>query len=146
MVIPITMPAMIAAIRIPDPVADIQFSTYTAASGVGFGTTGGTRTTRLCKPSIGNLGAESALSRFFICGRPHTKTSTLRMAHGVQAFMTCARVKPCRTALDSASAYDTVVPSRDVLVQTCFGCQILRNSVSAPIEQIAAITSTSHGP
>ena len=32
---------MIAASRIPDPVAESQFKVYTAASGVGFGTTGG---------------------------------------------------------------------------------------------------------
>src|SRR6185295_2536874 len=143
---PITSPAITAAIRIPEPVADNQLNTYTAASGVGLGTTGGTRTTRLCNPSIGNLGADMSLSTVLICGRPHRKTSTLRIAHGVQAFMTCARVKPCRTAPASASACDTVAPSRDVLVQTCAGCQILRNSVNAPIEQIAAMTSTSHGP
>src|ERR1700693_3051499 len=95
--------------------------------------------TRLCRPSIGNFGAETPLSRFLICGRPHKKTSTLRIAHGVQAFMTCARVKPCLTACDSACAWDIVAPSREVLVHTCFGCQILRNSVSAPIEHIAAI-------
>jgi len=49
---------MMAAIKMPVPVAESQLSTYTAASGVGFGTTGGTFTTRLCKPSIGNLKME----------------------------------------------------------------------------------------
>src|SRR6185369_6588301 len=44
------------------------------------------------------------------------------------------------------SACVIVVPSRDVLVQISFGCQILRNSASAPIDEIAATTSTSHGP
>jgi hypothetical protein len=104
------------------------------------------RTTRLFKPSIGNLGAEIALSQVLICGSPHRNTSTLRIAHGVHAFTIWARVNPWRTAPASASACDTVAPSRDVLVHTFFGCQILRNSASAAIEQIAAITSTSHGP
>src|SRR4051794_7149682 len=102
---PITRPAIIAAIRIPEPVADIQFSTYTAASGVGFGTTGGMRTTRLWRPVIGNLGADQSFSRFLICGSPHKNTSTLRIAHGVHALTICSREKPWRTALFSASAY-----------------------------------------
>src|SRR4029453_1721552 len=143
---PMTRPAMIAAIKMPEPVADSQFSTYTAASGVGFGTTGGMRTTRLFQPAMGNLGAEIALSQFLICGSPHRNTSTLRIAHGVPALMTWARVNPWRTAPPSAPACDIAAPSRHVLVHTFFGCQILRNSASAAIEQIAAITSTSHGP
>ena len=59
-----------------------------AASGVGFVTTGGTRTTRLCKPSMGKRGADSPFRSSLTCGRPQAKTSTLRIAHGVHAFRT----------------------------------------------------------
>ena len=96
--------AMSAAIRMPVPVAESQLSVYTAASGVGFVTTGGMRTTRLCRPSMGNFGAEIAFRKSLACGSPQMKTNTLRIAHGVQALMIWARVNPCRTAFDSASS------------------------------------------
>ena len=44
---PMMKPEMMAAIKIPEPVAEIQFNPNTAASAVGFGTTGGTRCTIL---------------------------------------------------------------------------------------------------
>ena len=40
---PMMKPEMIAANRIPDPVAESQLKPNTAASGVGFTTTGGMR-------------------------------------------------------------------------------------------------------
>src|SRR6266576_6341893 len=47
---------MIAAIRIPEPVADSQFRPNTAASAAGFATTGGTRCTILLRPVTGICG------------------------------------------------------------------------------------------
>ena len=61
MLIPITNPERIAASKIPDPVALSQFSANTAGSFVGFGTTGGTRCTRLFNPVTGNVGFVIAL-------------------------------------------------------------------------------------
>ena len=54
---PITRPARMADTRIPVPVAESQLNVKTASSGfvglsgVGFTTTGGVRTTMLCKPA-----------------------------------------------------------------------------------------------
>src|SRR5262245_40603613 len=106
------------------------------------------RTTRLWSPSIGNFGDDIALSHVLISGIPHRNTSTLRIAHGVHALITCARLYFSVTAIAPAlrKTCGAASASRVVLVQTFFGCQILRNSASAPMEQIAAITSTSHGP
>src|ERR1035438_1037691 len=53
---PIMKPEIIAANRIPDPVAESQLSPNTAASGVGFTTTGGMRWDSLLRPVTGNCG------------------------------------------------------------------------------------------
>src|ERR1039457_4195194 len=53
---PMMKPEMIAANRIPDPVAEIQFKPNTAASGVGFTTTGGMRWESLLRPVTGIWG------------------------------------------------------------------------------------------
>src|SRR5579864_8756899 len=60
---PMMKPEIIAATRIPDPVAEIQFRPNTAASAVGFGTTGGTRCTILLSPLTGIWGFVIALAR-----------------------------------------------------------------------------------
>src|SRR5437868_8373956 len=62
---PMMKPEMIAAIRIPVPVADTQLNANTAPSFVGFGTTGGTRCTRLLTPVIGIFGDVIALAGVF---------------------------------------------------------------------------------
>src|SRR5690348_21474 len=95
---------------------------------------------------MANLGAESLLSASFACGSPQMNTSTLRIAHGVHALMTCARVNPCLTAIALASSWLTPSPSRVALVHTVAGRQIFRNAASAAIEHTDATTSTSHGP
>src|SRR6266571_6831275 len=80
--------------RIPVPVAESQLSVKTASSGfvglsgVGLTTTGGVRTTMLCKPATWNFGAETSLSNFFICGTPQRKTNRLNKTHGIQARTT----------------------------------------------------------
>src|SRR3954469_16507314 len=53
---PIMNPETIAAARIPEPVAESQLKPNTAGSGVGFATTGETRSTILFSPVIGICG------------------------------------------------------------------------------------------
>src|SRR5262252_9100617 len=100
-------PAMIAAIRIPEPVADSQFKPNTAASAVGFATTGGTRCTILLRPGTGICGFvillggvfhalvevktfSGAFMIFLPVYVPQQKTRTLRMSQGSHARVTSA--------------------------------------------------------
>src|SRR3982074_1305629 len=69
----------------PLPDADSQLKLKTAPSAVGFATTGGTRRTSLSRPGIGIFSSENPSRNAFVCGNPHTKTTTLRIIHGSQA-------------------------------------------------------------
>src|ERR1035438_642667 len=106
---PITKPEMIAAIRIPEPVAESQFKPNTAPSAVGFGTTGGTRCTILLRPFTGNCGLVILLGGvcqvlvevntfsgvfmiFFPVNVPQQKTRTLRISQGSHARTTSPRL------------------------------------------------------
>src|SRR5215475_14589104 len=88
---PMTSPARSAARRIPLPVAESQFSVNTASSGlvglsgVGSATTGGVRTTTLCKPVTLKAGEESLSNAVLTIGTPQMKTNRLNRIHGVQA-------------------------------------------------------------
>src|ERR1700730_4768583 len=82
---PITRPAMIEASRIPLPDADSQLKLKTAPSAVGLATTGGTRRTSLSRPGTEIFNSENPSMNAFVCGRPQTNTTTLRMIHGNQA-------------------------------------------------------------
>src|SRR5579859_762303 len=85
---PMTNPEMMAATKMPVPLAESQFKLKTALSGVGFATTGGTRRIKLCSPLTGILRMERLSKNVLATGSPHRNTTTLRMAHGVQAFAT----------------------------------------------------------
>ena len=76
---------MMAATKIPVPVADSQLSAKTAASGRASGTTGGVRSTMLCSSRTGNRRIEMPSRSAFICGNPQTKTTMLRMIQGTHA-------------------------------------------------------------
>ena len=130
----------------PEPVADSRPSTYSADSAVGLGTTGGIFSISLCRPSIGNLGAKMPFSQALVTGRPQANTKAVRMTHGVQAFTTSARAWRVGAVAARASPPSFSWPFSDTEVQISDGCQTRRNSTSAVIEQIAAITSTSSGP
>src|SRR5690606_17980883 len=80
-----------AASRIPVPVADSRFSEYTAASGCGADTTGGTLRIALCSPAMGNAGANRLLSHALTGGRPQINTNTDKITQGVQAAISAAR-------------------------------------------------------
>src|SRR5438552_6937065 len=95
---PMNKPARMADTKIPVPVAASQFSVNTASSGlvgfsgVGVVTTGGVRTTTLCKPATLNLGAEMLLRNPFNCGTPQRNTKRLNNTHGAQARVMSDRV------------------------------------------------------
>ena len=69
--------------------------------------------TRLCSPAPGCESTEMPSSNAFICGRPQTNTSTLRMIHGIHARMTSRatarrrgrhrRTARCRSPADVAT-------------------------------------------
>ena len=85
---PITNPEMMAATRMPLPVADSQLKLNTAPSAVFFATTGGTRRIRLCSPLTGILKIEILSRKALTLGSPHRNTNTLRMTQGVHALTT----------------------------------------------------------
>ena len=102
-------PEMIAAKRIPDPVAEIQLKPNTAASGVGFATTGGIRCESLLRPVTGICGLVILLGGvaqelkdgntfsgvfmiFLPVVVPQQKTQTLSTSHGSQARATSPRL------------------------------------------------------
>src|ERR1700756_1524312 len=108
---PMMKPEMIAAIRIPEPVAESQLNPNTAASAVGFTTTGGTRCTILWSPGTGICGLVILLAGvpqvlmeantfsgvfmiFLPVYVPQQKTNTLRTSHGNHARATSPRLYP----------------------------------------------------
>src|SRR6185437_775147 len=163
----IMKPAMIAAKKMPVPAADKKLKLKIAFSGVGDATTGGTRETSLCKLQTGILGAAIPSKKLFVCGRPQMKTTTLRTIQGSQGrniadfrlpISNCSvsEARPSGRATsrdDLANSLVTFSPSvalpngrASETLQIFFGCQNFRNNASAPMEQIAAVTSTNHGP
>ena len=55
----------------------------TAGSGAGLATTGGTFSTRLCKPSIGQLIVKIGLTTALNQPVPHTSSTAQTMIHGI---------------------------------------------------------------
>ena len=142
----ITSAPTMAENRMPVPVDDSRFSVKIAASFVGLGTTGAIFSTNRCRPSIGNVGANRSLSQFFTTGKPHMKTKTDRIIHGVQA-RTRSAFECCTMAAGSlASEAETSWPLKEGEVQIFLGCQTRRNSTSETIETMAAMMSTNSGP
>src|SRR5262245_6695542 len=72
----------------PVPVYERNVNRNVAASGAEAGTIGGARSTRLCSPSMGKLGAKRPLANVFQASLPHNVSTTHRMAHGVHASAT----------------------------------------------------------
>lgn len=129
----------------PVPVADSQFNIYWAGSGgvgfvaVGVGTTGGARTTTLCRPGTSNLGEDRLSSVFLVAGNPHTKTNAMSNTQGAQA-----RKMDFPSGLTSAGASASTLFS--VSFQILAGCQKHRSKATAAREEMAATMSTSQGP
>src|SRR6266850_7546442 len=128
---------------------------FVGLSGVGLGTTGGARTTRLCKPATWKGGEEIRSRNFFVIGRPQMKTITLSNSHGTQA----ARIRLALCAVSGAASrrcprragsWGGAAASTRGSLSGCFhrsfGCQNLSNKPVAAIEQIEATISTSQGP
>ena len=108
-------------------------------SAVGVATTGGVRTTTLCKPATWNLGAEMLLRNPFNCGRPQRNTSRLNNTHGAQARTICGWLWDECVRWAAASA-----PFAGF--HGSMGRQAFSKTPSAAIEHIDATMSTSQGP
>src|ERR1700740_3282940 len=106
---PMMKPAMMAAKRIPDPVAESQLRPNTARSAVGLATTGGTRCESLSRPFTGicglvillggvcqvavDLNTFSGVFMIFLpVNVPQQKTKTLRISQGSHARATSPRL------------------------------------------------------
>src|SRR5712671_7628443 len=83
---------MIAAISMPVPVNDRYVNANTAASFVGFATTGGTLLIMLCSPSTGTFTVKIGLTAALNQPVPQTRRMAQTMIHGVRARQTSARV------------------------------------------------------
>ncbi|MCY1520113.1 hypothetical protein D9M68_548840 [compost metagenome] len=136
----------IADKRMPVPVADSRFSTYTAPSLVGAVTTGGIFSIRLCSPPIGNEGAKTPLSAVFTEGRPQMKTNTERITQGIHARTSASRLCTTMAAGGLASCALTSLPRSEGERHTFLGCHTRRNSTRLAIDTMAAMMSTSSGP
>src|SRR5271169_247098 len=106
---PMMKPEIIAANRIPEPVAESQLKPNTARSAVGLATTGGTRCTSLSRPVMGICGLVILLGGvcqvlvevntfsgvfmiFLPVYVPQQKTNTLSTSHGSHARSTSLRL------------------------------------------------------
>src|SRR6266478_7811517 len=136
---------MIEASKMLLPEADKKLKLNTALSAAGLATTGGTRRTSLSRPGIGIFGAAIPSRKPFVCGKPQTKTTTLRIIHGSQARNTSdLELRGARSTRWLALAVltslriltsDSALPSPGKR-QICFGCQNFRNVASDAIEMI----------
>src|SRR5438552_3969104 len=143
---------MLDASKMPLPEADKKLKLKTAFSAVGLATSGGTRKTSLSRPGTRIFGAEMPSKNAFVSGNPQTKTTTLRMIHGSQAWnisdfdlrlVSEARASARATlALPDGRASDTTrslpLPVLTSNRQMRFGCQNFMKNASAAIETIAA--------
>ncbi|MNN91504.1 hypothetical protein D3C81_2096300 [compost metagenome] len=72
------------------------------------------------------------------------------MTHGIHDLATLMLASTGFSSVSGSGLMSSLELSlrlrKAVEVQIFFGCHTLRNKVSEPIETIAAITSTSHGP
>src|ERR1051325_10903990 len=128
---------MIAAMRIAVPVAESQFRMKTAGSAVAWVTTGGTRCTILSRPGMANRGAEMWSSSAFTAGRPHRKTTIVRMTHGSHGETPFAV---------AGGAFDATVLAASPGNASRPPRQTRRNAVRQTIDVTDATISTSQGP
>src|SRR5215471_2526424 len=105
---PSKRPATIAAKKHPVPVAESQFRSKRAASGVGLATTGVARDTALCRNGtshpggpgrtlpLGSITWNDGVVAWFMAslteGRPHSRTKRERITKGIHAFAICGAV------------------------------------------------------
>ncbi len=132
-------PARRAAKRIPVPVAESQLRLKMAGSGVGAATTGGTRSTTLCRPVTGILMVVFASIHAEKRGRPQTKTTTLKTNQGSQALKMVEAVWPW------AWRAWPVMSSR-LTLSVRLGCQKRRKTTRTTMVAEAATMATSQGP
>src|ERR1700694_1669921 len=139
---------MIEASKIPLPDADKKLKLKPACSAAGLATTGGTRRTSLSRPRTGIFGAAIPSRNPFVCGSPQTKTTTLRIIQGSQAWnISDFELRIADFSVASSVVQSTGSLSRQVAVlasnrQILFGCQNRRKVASAAIDTIEETTFT----
>src|SRR5215469_18687684 len=105
---PNNKPATRAARKHPVPVAESQFRSKRAASGVGLATTGAAREMALCRKGtshpggpertfpLGSITLNAGVVAWFMAsltdGMPHSRTKTERITKGIHAFAICCAV------------------------------------------------------
>src|SRR3954468_9396909 len=147
---PETMPASSS----PVPVADSQFRLKTAASGCGFETTGGARSTRLCSQGTCQVGLWIPLNHAFTWGSPQVNTKTESRIHGIQAIQASRRVGRCGTGSAAAAPIErpaiagvSDASSRSwAKRQVLPGCQNRSSATVQAMEEAEATMSTTQGP
>src|SRR6185369_4760060 len=101
---------------------------------------------------MGILGAAIPSSSAFVCGKPQTNTTRLRMIQGSQAaniFDFGVPIADCVLQPVSLATTDSGVswlPAPNSCLQILFGFHTFRNPASAASETNEAATSTNHGP
>src|SRR5262245_6577332 len=140
------IPERIAAISMPVPVNESHVKAKTAASGVGFATTGGTLSIMLCSPGTGKFHVKIGLTAALNQPVPQTSRIAHTMIQGVSAFQTSARVGFTleTTGTGAVPAESSCVRSLGE-VQTVFGFQIFRKPIRQAIEMSDAPMSTIQG-
>ena len=113
---------------------------------VGWGTTGGIFSIRLCRPVMGKAGANRLLSQALTGGRPQMNTNTERMIQGVQAAISALLLCLATGWGGLTSEALTSLPRSEAEVQIFLGCQTRRNRIRLAMETMAAMMSTSSGP
>src|SRR5262245_46873813 len=106
---------------------------------------GGARSTRLCRPSMGKLGAKTPLANVFHASLPQSVSTPQRMAHGVQASATApADVLRAGGGGGAVELESSCVRSLGE-VHASAGRQTRRNSVRQVMATTDAPMSTIHG-
>src|SRR6059036_49705 len=139
---PRTIPAMIAAMKQPVPVAESQLKSYRAASGVSLVTTGAARVTALWSKGTFQIGVVARLMAPLMAGSPHKNTKTERIANGIQA-LAIWRAVCLRPAVGFALSCPAGIGARSSSnLQTCFGRQNRRKATVASNETTPPAMST----
>src|SRR5205809_3914592 len=139
---PRTIPAMIAAMKQPVPVAESQLKSYRAASGVSLVTTGAARVTALWSKGTCQIGVVARLMAPLMDGSPHKNTKTDRIANGIQALTICPAVCLRTTAAFALGCPAGIAARSSSNLQTCFGRQNRRKATVATNETTPPAMST----
>src|SRR5690606_3409363 len=112
--------------------------------------TGGIFMTIRSRPGMAYFHDQTASIAFLKNGVPQINTKTDKITQGIHDLATVMLAVAVLSTVIGSSLMSSLELSlrlrRAVEVQIFFGCHTFRNRVSAPIDTMAATTSTSHGP